>query len=321
MISAAACTRIMTVERIKKGIRNPGRAARFLRHRTGRWILRQQFGDHGARILDEEWDTLIILDCARYDIFSEVADLPGSLSQKRSLGSVTADFITRNFSPRRAHDLVYLSANPQVGKHEDCLDVHKIVGMWHDSEREKRGQENQRGMTDPKPVIEKAIELHDEFPHKRHIVHLLPPHVPHVVKDGEELPPDSPYRNYEAARAGTVDASVMRDVYTQNLNWVLEEIQPLLDDISGKTVVTSDHGELLGEGMPHWMKLMHNRWGNQWDNYDFGHYSDIDVTELVTVPWHELPFKSRRKIVSEEPVVDEFNTDSIQDQLEALGYK
>jgi hypothetical protein len=85
--------------------------------------------------------------------------------------------------------------------------------------------------------------------------------------------------------------------------------------------LTADHGELLGEGMPMWMKVAHNRWGNQWHKYDFGHYSNIDVPELVEVPWFELPAESRREIEPEAPVTDEYDTRSIEDKLETLGYR
>ena len=311
----------MSFDRIRKGVRNPRLAARELADQAGSSLLRWRFDKSGVHVLDRDWDTLLTLDCGRYDIFSEIANLPGSLTKERSVGSVTADFLKRNFSGRRAHDVVYLSANPQVGRHKKHIDVHKLIGLWHDTSTKTDGQENSQGLTDPKPVVERAVELHENFPNKRHIVHLLPPHVPHKFKDGGEIPVDSPYRNYEAARAGEVDASEMRDVYTENYKYVLDAIQPLLDEINGKVVITADHGELLGEGMPRWMKLLHNRWGNQWQKYDFGHYGDIDVPELVDVPWLELPVETRRDIVSEPSVADEYDTEGIEEHLKALGYR
>jgi hypothetical protein len=292
-----------------------------LANRGGKAVLRRSFDRSGVHILDKDWDTLIIYDCARYDVFSEEIDLSGSLSKVRSLASITAEFVERNFAGRRAHDVVYLSANPVVGSHEEYLDIFKLVGVWHDETKKKRGQENKRGLTDPTPVIERSKKLHSEYPNKRHVVHFLPPHVPHIFKDGDRLPPDSPYRNYEAARNGQISATDMREVYAENLRYVIEQSKQLIDTIEGKVVLTGDHGELLGEGMPTWMKLLHNRWDNQWHKYDYGHYRDVDVPELVEVPWFELPVDDRRKIVSESPVTDSYETEDMENKLEALGYR
>jgi hypothetical protein len=73
--------------------------------------------------------------------------------------------------------------------------------------------------------------------------------------------------------------------------------------------------------MPLWVKVLHDRWGNQWHKYDFGHYSDVDVPELVEVPWLELPVDERREIVSESPVTDSYESEDLEDKLEALGYR
>ncbi|WP_247730608.1 LTA synthase family protein [Halovivax limisalsi] len=318
----------MTPAQLKTGIRHPDRALRFLKNRVGSRLLRWSFDDNGVHVLDEQWDTLIILDCGRYDVFAELVtagdapvEVDGELGNVRSLASVTNNFVKRNFRDRRAHDLVYLSANPAVASQAEYLDIHKLVGMWHDTPEEKRGQENRRALTDPRPVVERALELHDEYPNKRHVVHLLPPHVPHLFKDGERLPEESPYRNYEAARAGDVEASEMRRVYAENYRYALQEIAPLVSELEGKIVVTADHGELLGEGMPRWMKFFHTRWGDRWEKYDFGHYDNVDVPGLVEVPWLEVPFDDRREVVAEPPTTDEYDTESIEDTLTALGYR
>jgi hypothetical protein len=311
----------MKLKQVKKGLLHPRLAARFLINNGGEQLLRRTFDDSGIKILDRDWDTLVIFDCARYDVFDAVVDLPGTLSKERSLASVTANFVKRNFRDREAHDVVYLSANPAVGSREEFLDVYKFVGVWHESERDARAQENRRGLTDPEPVIKKAWELHEEYPNKRHIVHVLPPHVPHLFREGEQLDEDSPYRNYEAARENEVSAADMHDVYAENLEYVVQETIELIESIEGKVVLTADHGELLGEGMPMWMKACHNRWGNQWHKYDFGHYSNVDVPELVEIPWMVQPYNHRRDIISEEPITDEYDTKSIENKLEALGYR
>lgn len=53
----------------------------------------------------------------------------------------------------------------------------------------------------------------------------------------------------------------MQDVYRENVAYGLEYAQNLLEALDGKTVVTADHGELLGESVPLLIRLLHARWG------------------------------------------------------------
>lgn len=311
----------MNIERVIEGIRQPDQSVQYLRWMLWKQLRHKLYDTNGMHILDADWDTLIILDTARYDYFEDVCEIGGEMSKVRSLAPKTSMFLTSNFEGRRAHDTVYLSANAQVGKYRDAIDVHKVVGQWKSDGSKGGGQISERSITQPEPVVDKAIELHDKYPHKRHIVHLLPPHVPHLIKDGKTLPPDSPYRTYEAVRKGEVDGETMRAVYRENLSYVLDAIDPLLQYVDGKVVVTSDHGELLGEGLPWWVKLIHPRWGiTEGEKFDWGHYEYVNAPELRDVPWLELPFDSRRKTTSDPPVADDIDETSIEEQLESLGY-
>lgn len=285
------------------------------------WLTYRRDGIH---ILSEDWDTLIIFDACRNDVFTDVVDLPGTLTRKRSLGSITYHFAKRNFGGQEAHDVVYLSDNSVVGtvRNDGYIDVFKFVGTWDAENRQtKAGHENVKAVAEPEPVVDRAVELHEAYPNKRHIVHLLPPHTPHLVENGAPLPPDSPCRNYEAVRRGEVSTQKMRDVYRDNVEYVADAIEPLLESVDGKVVVTSDHGELLGERFSKWKKLCNGRFGTDWDRYNWGHFGDVDIPELVEVPWLELPHESRRRIVTEQPVEDELDVQGIEEHLEALGYR
>lgn len=113
----------------------------------------------------------------------------------------------------------------------------------------------------------------------------------------------------------------MRAVYAENIEYVMEALERLIDSIDGKIVITSDHGELLGERFTKWKRWLDNRWGTDWDRYTWGHYRDIDVPELVEAPWLELPSESRRQITADRPIDDEFDQSSMDEHLQALGYK
>jgi hypothetical protein len=46
----------------------------------------------------------------------------------------------------------------------------------------------------------------------------------------------------------------LREAYRRNLGFVLSHVRPLVDSLTGRIVITADHGELLGEGgcYSHW---------------------------------------------------------------------
>jgi hypothetical protein len=178
-------------------------------------------------------------------------------------------------------------------------------------------------MADPSVVVDRALSVHQEYPNKRLVVHFLPPHTPFLVRGGEPIPEDSEYRTFHGVRNGTVTESEMREVYRENVEYVLDFVEELVDGLDGKTVVSADHGELLGEGVSAACRLLHPRWSfRDRANFDYGHYSKIRVPELVEVPWLELPHNGRRRIVAaDEPAGVEMDEEAIDEQLEALGYK
>jgi hypothetical protein len=143
------------------------------------------------------------------------------------------------------------------------------------------------------------------------------------MKDGDPIPEDSPYRTLDAVREGKIPSSEIRSVYQENVEYVLEYVEQLLDELDGKTVITADHGELLGEGVPWPVRLLHARWNlGELYKFDYGHYNRVHEPELVTVPWLEIEADSRRDISTEdEPVGIEMDESAIKEQLAALGYR
>lgn len=62
--------------------------------------------------MQADWDTLVILDACRYDMFEEINETEGELEHRYSRGSCTPDFIRENFPEGEFHDTVYVTANP-----------------------------------------------------------------------------------------------------------------------------------------------------------------------------------------------------------------
>lgn len=101
----------------------------------------------------------------------------------------------------------------------------------------------------------------------------------------------------------------MWEAYQENIELVLDVVEPLLDDIDGKTVVSSDHSNLVGD----WISPIPCR--------GYGHPPTIYVNEPVKVPWLTID-GDRREITADPPEThDEPEADVIEDRLSALGYK
>ncbi|ELZ23103.1 hypothetical protein C475_15679, partial [Halosimplex carlsbadense 2-9-1] len=90
-------------------------------------------------------------------------------------------------------------------------------------------------------------------------------------------------------------------------------VKELLGELSGKTVVTSDHGNMLGERA---RPIPIREWG---------HPDGVYTPELVTVPWLEYESGPRREVVAEAPVDETESGDAVEDDVVAerlrnLGY-
>lgn len=263
------------------------------------WREGSDYNTRGVNIHEEDWDNLIILDACRYDYFKKCCEIPGELEYRISRGSQSKEFIRGNFTDVRAYDTVYLSDNPWYGRlHEDIgSELHHFSFCKRDA--------FDGTVSYPSTVTETAVEYHETFPNKRLIVHYMQPHAPFFDSDGNEL-----YR--WPSDEISCDPTELKESYTRNLRLVLSEVEELLSDLVGKTVVTSDHGELLGERLP------------PCPFRQFQHPGGIYRKELVQVPWFKIDGGGRKDIVDEgEPAQWDYKdpkTEEIENQLEALGY-
>jgi hypothetical protein len=93
--------------------------------------------NHSDGMIDpfaEDWDTVVILDTCRYDLFAERSTLDGRLKSRISRASATREWVWANFTGRALYDVVYVSANPNYRKVADEIgaEVHAYVDVWED---------------------------------------------------------------------------------------------------------------------------------------------------------------------------------------------
>ncbi|WP_436911251.1 hypothetical protein [Halosimplex marinum] len=305
-----------SLSQLKRGLSTPAlflREANRLYHRR---LNQRDYNTDGVDIFAEDWDNLLILDACRYDMFAEQADLGGRLERRVSRGSSTREFLKGNFQGRELHDTVYVTANPQLYRHQDWLDTsfHAVDHVWM-----KEGWDDEHMTVLPETTTTAALRAAEEYPDKRLLVHYIQPHYPFIVDSDEPQPfdpdqaflkPDEPgsWNQLLTGDLQTPDESVWR-AYRNNLDRALPHVADLLTGLDGRSVVSSDHGNMVGER------------ARPFPIREWGHPRGIYTDQLVTVPWLIVEGE-RRNIVAETPTGEREETadDVVADRLEQLGY-
>jgi len=298
-----------SVEQLWSGVKHPEMIASKLNGAVNHLWVGERFYPDGVDIFAEDWDNLVILDACRYDFFEEQAQLEGKTIKRLSRGTTSREFIRGNFTDNKSWDTVYTSANPWYLRLREQLgsEVHAYRNLHTDEIRDAVG-----GLTTrPETVTEHALQADEEYPNKRLIIHYLQPHQPYLSEFGRERF-EAHRDTMLAVKHSDVDRTDVARAYRENLDLVLGEMEHLIDSLTGRTVITSDHGELLGE---HEKPIPVRR---------FGHPGGVYVKELLEIPWHVVDSGQRKKIVAERPAEGgDSCTDykAVRRQLEDLGYR
>lgn len=263
----------------------------------------------GTRVMSEDWDTLVLLDACRYDMFAERVPFDGRLESRISLGSTSEEFLEQNFGDEEFHDTVYVNANvyfSKLGLDQDGT-FHAVTDLLDEWDEDLE-------IAHPQTVTEAAIEAHNQYPNKRVIVHYMQPHIPFIGKRGLELREDLSHRNaWVPFRKGKEPISIdeLWEVYNENLDLVFDYVGNLLETIDGKVVLSADHGNMVGE-----------RQGPLPTKKMFGHPWGVYTEELVNVPWFVMESDQRRTVTAEPPTANrEYSSDLVDERLRSLGYR
>lgn len=251
-------------------------------------------------VMEEDWDNLILLDSYRADYFSEYSSFSGDLSTRISKGTWSLEFIVNNFQDKTLHDTVVVTSNPYYQRYSK---------LGQDTFHSIQYCEKTIGIESFKQVSQLALEASEEFPNKRLIIHYMKPHTPHIgetsdkyrAKFGDIFP-----GMFMLYRSGVITKNTLEQSYVDTINMIEPEVQDLLDKLDGKSVVSSDHGENLGE-----------RYHGVTQT---GHGSP--TPECYRVPWLEMEHETRRQISEDPPEkISAVDEESVENNLRALGYK
>jgi hypothetical protein len=300
---------------LKRGVETPAlflREANRLYHRR---LNTRPYNVQGIDVFAEDWDTLIVLDACRYDMFERISDLPGRLETRISRGSSTPEFLRANFDGREFLDTVYVTANPQLYRKREQIDatLHAVIDVWNEA-----GWNEQYGTVLPETVAEAAIDALETYPNKRHVVHFMQPHYPFLTDETEldkghlENAEEQEGNVWTKLMQGAVelDTGAIWELFDENLRRALPSVERLLAELPGKTVVTADHGNMIGErSYPFPIR-------------EWGHPRGLYTEQLVKVPWLVNDGRPRRQVAAEAPDRAQNDVDEgvVTERLRNLGY-
>lgn len=252
----------------------------------------------GKNVYEESWDALIILDGCRVDAMEEVADeyeFINSVQSVWSLGSASHEWLAKTFTQDYAKSIsetsfvvtnvfsssLFNHGETPPGRYKIPIDL----ASWKTVSSDDFGYiEFLKDHVDPYTEHWNTPELRSaEYTTERAIVtarnrnpgriavQYYQPHRPFIFdafntgKVSERM-----YYPFEHYKSGRMSFDKLWESYINNLRYVLDSVETLLKNLNAeKVIITSDHGELMGEfGL-------------------YGHKEGLPHPALKKVPWVE----------------------------------
>jgi hypothetical protein len=206
-------------------------------------------------VFDDDWDTLIVLDACRYDIWKEVVDEHSFLDSAEhrcvhSPASSSKEWMQANFADCYAdamRETAYVTANPFTQDHANEADFALLDEVW------KYGWDDDLGVVPPDTVTDRAIDVARSEDAERTLVHYMQPHFPSLRQPelGSKIDPENNSwisSIWDKLKDGEIDHETVWGAYRDNLHDVLESVETLLrNHDASKVIITADHGNGFGE--------------------------------------------------------------------------
>lgn len=299
------------LKKVKSGVSEPRKILRTINQQYDTRVRSPNVAR--TRVLDEDWDNLLILDACRFDLAADVFDT--EVEYRWSGGSNSEEFLEFNLGNYEADDTVWVTANPHVSAFSDR--IFEVVELW-DTHWDEELQ-----TVPPEAVVEATLAAASEYPEKRLIAHFMQPHYPFIGEIGRErLPTHGSFTGngvrtngrshddiWTLLREGNVSRELVQTAYRENLELVVPHAEELAEALDGLSVISSDHGNVFGHEIgPFPMRL-------------FGHPYGFKIEALIKVPWIEYPGTERRSIrAGEISTGPSENTEKREERLRKLGY-
>jgi len=262
-------------------------------------------------VFEDDWDTLIILDACRYDLWKEVAGEyefldPADHRSVHSPASSSREWMEANFTKEYADvmsETAYVTSNPFTQSHSDVSEFGLLDEVW------RYGWDDELGVVPPEVMTDRTIDVARAGVGDRTMVHYMQPHFPSLRQPelGSKInPEENDFINdvWGRLEQGELDYDTVWGAYRDNLHDVLESVKTLLrNHDASKVIITADHGNGFGEGGI------------------YGHPGDRAHRVLREVPYCLTEATDEGEYTPEFSRRDAKGTDAdVKERLAALGY-
>lgn len=293
----------------------------------GRFGLLWNYGDD---FWEGDWDLMVVLDACRADALAAVADeydYIGDVGRVDSPASHSHEWLGKMFLEREPGVGPLLEAAWRQSLDPDDLDTYRdcfrprdmsdtAYVTWNQFSRMldpgafgvfdevwQYAWDDERDLVTPRAMTDRTIATVREHDPERTIAHYMQPHAPFLkdIDDGLVNTNRSPWGQLHH---GIRSRENLWEAYLDNLRWVLDDLELLLENVDAESVViTSDHGNAMGA------------WGC------YGHRPYVPVRGVKEVPWVETTATDEATYTPELERADgDVNEDELEGRLEALGY-
>lgn len=276
------------------------------------------------KFLEEDWDYIIVLDAARYDIFEDVYEdyLIGDLEKRESKASATPEWVTKVFD--RRHNLNYFSTNPFINSIGLPLNeigavdydtvpsrhITNIIDLWEED------WDKELGTVRPEDVNKRVLGELDNLADRKTVIHYMQPHAPFLGRGKSRI---NRYlqSNFSQLKENGASEGKISDKVTDTLPDIIGKLEEtetaqkigflsslgpssLLEVVRNDTKQTLRryHEENLREAMECVCELVEELEGDVVVTSDhgeafgeegvWGHHIETPIPSLVEVPWLEV---------------------------------
>lgn len=212
-----------------------------------------RFYNYGETIHERDWDVLIVLDACRADLMSEVIedyDFINSSEPFVSAASTSEEWMEKTFLsyPEETSEIAYITGNPFSDEYLDESMFAEFDEVW------KYAWDREMGTIPARPITDRAIHYKRSNPNGKLVIHYMQPHYPFVDQPMDEGMSLDTFGSqdtdtvWDKLRRGKIAKQDVWERYRDNLKYVLEDVELLVQSVdSTNVVITADHGNALGE--------------------------------------------------------------------------